>query len=131
MKEKLVLNTMKRILKNRKIQVIIVILISFLVIAKFTIAGSFDNLTPKDAIVEYIYNENPGLISFFTLSFVNVETQKIEYVLDSEDKDNYQYYHIVFNGIMPLPEGMGGTFQLSKVGSEYVVTKYLGYEGYC
>lgn len=80
----------------------------------------FDNLnneTPREAIVEFVYEESHSWKSFF------IDVEEYDY---EDKKDDNLYYRIKYNG-HSIPKQLGGTIEVKEDNNHYYVTKYLGY----
>ena len=109
------------LLKNRYFKCILIVIIAILCLKLYTnyLFESLNNETPREAIVEFIYDKTHSWKSFF----IEIEESKN---IDKTD-ENSLYYNIKYNGWYSIPGDLGGTIEVKKINNQYYVIKYIGY----
>ena len=109
------------LIKNRYLKYIFIIIMVILCLKLYTnyLFDSLNNETPREAIVEFIYDETHSWKSFF----IEIEESKN---IDKTD-NNSLYYNIKYNGWYSIPGQLGGTIEVRKIDNHYYVIKYIGY----
>lgn len=108
------------LIRNRYLKCVLIVIMVILCLKLYTnyLFESLNNETPREAIVEFIYDETHSWKSFFI---------EIEETKNIDKTDNNLYYNIKYNGWYSIPGGLGGTIEVKRIDNHYYVIKYIGY----
>ena len=109
----------KKILKNRVVRVLLVIVICLGGLKLYTnyVVRQYNNSSPKKAIAEYINKTDDTFETFF----MGVEDVTSSY---DEVTEGCRYYQVKRNMILGYAGNMTGTFEVKKVDDSYYVSDY-------
>lgn len=110
-----------QIMKNKYFKLVLVLIVIVFCFKLYTnyVFEYLNNETPREAIVEFIYEETHSWKSFF------IEIEEASNV-SNKDEDSL-YYQIKYNGWYSIPGDLGGTIEVKKNDDHYYVVKYIGY----
>ncbi len=111
----------KQIIKNKYFKLVLVLIAVVFCFQLYTnyLFDQLNNETPREAIVEFIYDETHSWKSFF------IDIEQSQNVNDP--KEDSLYYQIKYNGWYSIPGDLGGTIEVKKADDHYYVVKYIGY----